>query len=193
MKSWNWALAKKLVYLASLTLVVLATTACPSDKGGKSNVSKRTRSDDYNRPMSNNSRISNRTENSEWGTISHTGMNVLREFMNGAGDLGFVSPREDDATGIRFRGSVPGGRVEFLVWDEVASNTNQAFFWGMKVVDVRNSGSSTVVTVEDSLGQVVLEGNISGGRWSGQIYFQNFDGGVESRLGTFNIPAASIL
>jgi hypothetical protein len=117
----------------------------------------------------------------------------LRNFM-GDVQLGYVSNRMDDTTGIRFRGQArQGSQMYILVWDQTASDTGQAFYWAMNVESVQGSpqqGNATVM-MTDAYGVVVLQGRFNNGLWSGTVQFENTDG-ARGGLGTFEIPQQAV-
>lgn len=184
---------------AALTMA-LALTACP-DKNKKDrsrNYVRYDRSGDWQNYNNMNAMIDPSTGQGmqNWGMItSNYGFNgVLQSFMAGA-QIGYVSGNPNDGTGIRFHGSA-SSQIYFLVWDDYANQSGQAFYWPMSVADAQVSSNYARIILEDSVGQVKLEGNIDyNGIWSGSVQFYNYNsnGGGAETLGNFSVPADAIL
>lgn len=195
MKALNWQMIKKTGALLMLAFVLASTAAC-AKKSGKAEVSNR-----YNRGTggwqdgggSYYDPSTGQYVSSSWGAIFNFSQQELRKFMGDA-QLDYVSTRPDDTTGIRFRGQArQGSQIYILVWDVVASDTGNAFYWGMTVDSVQGGpqqGSAKVV-MRDEYGVVVMQGPISNGLWTGSIQFQNADQ-VSGSLGQFEIPQQAI-
>lgn len=131
----------------------------------------------------------------DWGVVSNYNgftKNLLDSFMPGA-QVSYVSGNPNDSTGIRFHGSA-SSQIYFLVWDDYANQSGQAFYWPMSVIDVQVSNNAARIILEDSIGQVKLEGEIvNGGMWQGRVQFYNSSSGQGGNLGNFSIPADAIL
>jgi hypothetical protein len=199
MKTLDWQMIKKTGALLMLAFVLASTAAC-AKKSGKAEVSNR-----YNRGTggwqdgggSYYDPNTGQYVSSAWGAFYNFSAYDLRNFMGFDQynlDLGNVSNRPDDSTGVRFRGLArQGSQIYILVWDETASQTGQAFYWGMTVQSVQGGpqqGSATVVAADD-YGSIQLQGSFSGGMWTGSVRYQNADGQSGS-LGQFGIPQQAI-
>lgn len=176
-------------------ILVLALTACPDKKKDRAkNYVRNDRSSDW---QNSYGYINPQTGQGmqDWGVITnYNGFNgALQAFMAGA-EVGYVSGNEYDDTGIRFHGSI-SSQVYFLVWDEYANQSGQAFYWPMTLAEEPEiSGNYARVILQDSIGQVKLEGNINNnGIWQGNVQFYNNNGNSGGTLGNFSIPADVIL
>jgi hypothetical protein len=190
MKTTYWTKLKTVVYFASMIMLVTSTMACSKDKSS-SDVNRRYRNNGYNDTYRD---PYTGQQSNEWGAITRSGSfdQVLQDFMYGINDLGFVSGSPYDDTGIRFRGDARrGGKINILVWDDVASQTGEAYYWALNVVNVQQGSSRAVVTAEDGVGSVTFDGSIQNGVWSGTVYFNNSQdtNGASGTLGNFSIGA----
>lgn len=176
-------------------ILALALTACPDKK--KDRAKNYVRNDRGSGWQNSYGYINPQTGQGmqDWGVITnYNGFNgALQAFMAGA-EVGYVSGNGDDDTGIRFHGSI-SSQVYFLVWDEYANQSGQAFYWPMTLAEEPEiSGSYARVILQDSIGQVKLEGNINNnGIWQGNVQFYNNNGNSGGTLGNFSIPADVIL
>ena len=176
----------------TMAFAVASTVACANKDRGKSNVANRyaPRGTAWQNQMNNPTT----GQVSEWGEITGSfSQGLIQSFMPNS-DVGYVSGKSNDTTGIRFRGSVKSGEIYIMVYDSLASqNGGQAFYWPMQVVNQQISNNSATVTVQDNVGTVTFRGNINSfGDWSGSVTFTN-NGSGQQTLGNFIITAYSIL
>jgi hypothetical protein len=169
-----------------LLLLVSMTAACSKKQNSTQSTTRYTRGTGYQNGFVNPQTGQTLPANSQWGSIFN--LQNLNVFMSGATDLGFVSPNQNDSTGIRFRGSVKAGTFQMLVWDSVASQTGQAYFWNLSVTDAHIENGYAAIVLSDSVGGIFLSGPIQNGTWSGEVNF----GQDYMPLGNFTISSAAL-
>ncbi|OFZ16899.1 MAG: hypothetical protein A2Z20_09615 [Bdellovibrionales bacterium RBG_16_40_8] len=193
MKNLNWSYISRAFYLIAMAFVMASTIACGNKDKGKAKVAYRynTRTNGWQNSPTN----STNGQLSEWGEITgQFSQQLINSFMPNS-NVGTVSGRSGDSTGIRFHGSISSGVINMLVYDSIAyqNGDNQAFYWQMNVVNKQISNNNATVIVEDNVGRVTFSGNInSGGVWSGNVTFAN-SGFDQQTLGKFMINASAIL
>lgn len=184
MKTSNWTNFAKALYLIAIAAVMVSTTGCPDKDKTKSSVSRFHRNDGYG---GQNYDPQTGQYSTEWGAIYNFRDSDLRAFMSGVSDLGYVNSSMSADTGIRFRTNKSTESIEILVWDDVANQTNQAYFWSLRVESIQGG----VVVASDNAGRVIFRGSFVGNEWKGTIDFENNPdiGGQRGQLGSFAISA----
>lgn len=199
MRTLNWRTPKQLkqaIYLIGLAFVLSTTVACDKKKDKATASYRNNRGVGYNNLYNG----SNGYQQSNWGAITRSGYfyspqqpnnSVLTDFMPSATDLGYVSGNVSDNTGIRFIGNIQDGEIYILVWDEVANQTGEAYYWPMRITNQQQNGNGASLVLEDAVGRVYLDGSFSGSEWRGTAEYENFDGG-RGTLGNFMIGINSV-
>ena len=114
------------------------------------------------------------------GYIYNFNTNDLYSFLGLSGaqnEIGYVSNRLNDSTGIFVTGDISAdgrdGRVNIMVWDDIAERTGEAYQVQLDVVSGRVDNQGADITLRDDYGTVTFEGNwnTSQGTWEGRLYF----------------------
>jgi predicted small lipoprotein YifL len=185
--SYSLSLKKSLSFVV-MVLMLISIVACGKKEGNKTPGVRFNRSMGYQQPINNQyDPHTGQSVSAEWGAIGSFSDYDLRSFMYGVNDLGTVSSNMNASTGIRFRTNRSNQSVQMLVWDSIANQSGQAYFWSLHVVNVQNGS----LTAQDNIGTITFQGSVQNGIWRGSVSFKNNSnsGGAQGSLGQFEIGA----